>query len=237
MRGSHALAREFLAAQVAEAKGPGRAVPVHLKATMMKVSDCRASSRPRGPRFFPKTFAKYGVRPCRGRPEPETTPRAAFHGRPGQAANGAEVKASFEAELADGPGPGDGRLGQGLFTNLHVPVDFMVDASMPGHDHRTPATNMWGPGRPGRAADTPQPSCRTAAYARGVYSGRHRGSAALHGAFDPAIPWARSERAALDAAQAVRGVKYGEPTTRPSRSPNPRHLSLPGRTPRARSCW
>ncbi len=54
-----AALREFLTAQVARAKEEGVLFSVHLKATMMKVSDpivfghvVRA--------FFPKTFAKYG---------------------------------------------------------------------------------------------------------------------------------------------------------------------------------
>src|SRR5690606_26938921 len=54
-----AALREFLAAQVARAKAEGVLFSVHLKATMMKVSDpiifghvVRA--------FFPKTFAAYG---------------------------------------------------------------------------------------------------------------------------------------------------------------------------------
>ncbi len=54
-----AALREFLTAQVARAKAEGILYSVHLKATMMKVSDpiifghvVRA--------FFPKTFAKYG---------------------------------------------------------------------------------------------------------------------------------------------------------------------------------
>ncbi|MZD07945.1 NADP-dependent isocitrate dehydrogenase, partial [Streptomyces sp. SID5785] len=54
-----AALREFLTAQIAKAKAEGVLFSVHLKATMMKVSDpiifghvVRA--------FFPKTFAKYG---------------------------------------------------------------------------------------------------------------------------------------------------------------------------------
>lgn len=54
-----AALREFFAAQVARAKSEGVLFSVHLKATMMKVSDpiifghvVRA--------FFPKTFAQYG---------------------------------------------------------------------------------------------------------------------------------------------------------------------------------
>ncbi|WP_030251644.1 NADP-dependent isocitrate dehydrogenase [Streptomyces violens] len=120
--------REFLKEQVARAKAEGVLFSVHLKATMMKVSDpiifghvVRA--------FFPKTFAKYadvlagaGLTPNDGLggiwKGLETLPQ------------GEEIKASFDAELAEGPDLAMVDSHRGI-TNLHVPSDVIVDASMP----------------------------------------------------------------------------------------------------------
>ena len=107
---SVAALREFLTAQIARAKAEDVLFSLHLKATMMKVSDpiifghaVRA--------FFPKTFAAVRRDAGRGRPDPERRPR-----RHPQAAwtrcrdERARSRRPFEAELADGPAPGDGRL-------------------------------------------------------------------------------------------------------------------------------
>ena len=79
-----AALREFLTAQIARAKAEGVLFSVHLKATMMKVSDpiifghvVRA--------FFPKTFAEYGETLRRRRPDPERRSRRHPQG-PGVAA-------------------------------------------------------------------------------------------------------------------------------------------------------
>ena len=71
-----AALREFLTAQIARAKAEDVLFSVHLKATMMKVSDpiifghvVRA--------FFPKTVRRVRRRARRGRPQPRTTASAA----------------------------------------------------------------------------------------------------------------------------------------------------------------
>jgi isocitrate dehydrogenase len=131
---------EFLAAQVASAKADGVLFSVHLKATMMKVSDpvifghaVRA--------FFPDTFAKYGAELAAAGLTPNDglgSILAALAKLP----EGREIKASFDAELAAGPALAMVDSDRGI-TNLHVPSDVIVDASMPpmirigGH--------MWGP--------------------------------------------------------------------------------------------
>ncbi|MFE1450522.1 NADP-dependent isocitrate dehydrogenase [Streptomyces olivaceoviridis] len=130
----------FLAAQVARAKQEGVLFSVHLKATMMKVSDpiifghvVRA--------FFPKTFARYG----------ETLKAAGLTPNDGLGGilkglenlpEGAEIKASFEAEIAEGPALAMVDSDKGI-TNLHVPSDVIIDASMPAMIRTS--GHMWGP--------------------------------------------------------------------------------------------
>jgi isocitrate dehydrogenase len=121
----------FLKEQIAAAKAEGVLFSLHLKATMMKVSDpiifghaVRA--------FFPDTFAKYGDE--LGNPDDGLGSLLA--------GASAEVKAAFAAEMAAGPALAMVDSDRGI-TNLHVPSDVIVDASMPamirigGH--------MWGP--------------------------------------------------------------------------------------------
>ncbi|MDN3264845.1 NADP-dependent isocitrate dehydrogenase [Streptomyces sp. CSDS2] len=130
---------KFLAAQVARAKEDGVLFSVHLKATMMKVSDpiifghvVRA--------FFPKTFAKYG----------ETLKAAGLTPNDGLGGilkglenlpDGAEIKASFDAEIAEGPALAMVDSDKGI-TNLHVPSDVIIDASMPAMIRTS--GHMWG---------------------------------------------------------------------------------------------
>src|SRR5690606_11690252 len=96
-----AALREFLGEQVARAKAEGVLFSVHLKATMMKVSDpiifghvVRA--------FFPKTFAEYGETLSRAGLSPNDGLGAIFKGLD-SLPEGAKIKESFEAELNDGP--------------------------------------------------------------------------------------------------------------------------------------
>jgi isocitrate dehydrogenase len=131
---------QFLADQIATAKDDGVLFSLHLKATMMKVSDPILFGH--GVRaFFPKTFTKYGMRLADAGLFPEDGLGSIFGGLralPG----GDEIRASFDAELAEGPALAMVDSDRGI-TNLHVPSDVIVDASMPamirigGH--------MWGP--------------------------------------------------------------------------------------------
>ncbi|MGW3039928.1 NADP-dependent isocitrate dehydrogenase, partial [Kitasatospora sp. NPDC001159] len=142
-----AALNEFLAAQVARAKAEGVLFSVHLKATMMKVSDpiifghvVRA--------FFPKTFAAYGEALVAAGLNPNNGLGGILAGLDALA-NGAEIKASFEAELAEGPALAMVDSDKGI-TNLHVPSDVIVDASMPAMIRTS--GHMWGPD--GQEADT-----------------------------------------------------------------------------------
>ncbi|SOE15166.1 isocitrate dehydrogenase [Streptomyces sp. 2323.1] len=142
-----AALREFLTAQVARAKAEGVLFSVHLKATMMKVSDpiifghvVRA--------FFPKTFAQYGESLAAAGLTPNDGLGGIYKGLE-SLPNGAEIKASFDAELTEGPELAMVDSDRGI-TNLHVPSDVIVDASMPAMIRTS--GHMWGPD--GEEADT-----------------------------------------------------------------------------------
>ncbi|MFG1620623.1 NADP-dependent isocitrate dehydrogenase [Kribbella sp. NPDC049227] len=135
-----AALREFLTAQVARAKADDVLFSIHLKATMMKVSDpivfghvVRA--------FFPNTFAQYGDVLAKAGLTPNDGLGGILNGI-ASLPEGAEIKASFEAELAAGPALAMVDSDKGI-TNLHVPSDVIVDASMPAMIRTS--GHMWGP--------------------------------------------------------------------------------------------
>ncbi|MFI6394618.1 NADP-dependent isocitrate dehydrogenase [Nonomuraea sp. NPDC050547] len=166
-----AALREFLTAQIARAKAEDVLFSVHLKATMMKVSDpiifghvVRA--------FFPKTFAQYGEALAQA----GLSPNDGLGGILGGASD--EIKASFEAELAEGPALAMVDSDRGI-TNLHVPSDVIVDASMPAMIRQS--GHMWGPD--GNEADT------LAVIPDSSYAGIYQvviDDCRAHGALDPA---------------------------------------------------
>ncbi|MGW7370047.1 NADP-dependent isocitrate dehydrogenase [Streptomyces sp. NPDC054841] len=168
--------REFLTAQVARAKAEGVLFSVHLKATMMKVSDpivfghvVRA--------FFPKTFAKYGETLAAAGLTPNDGLGGIFKGLE-SLPEGAGIKASFDAELAEGPELAMVDSDRGI-TNLHVPSDVIVDASMPAMIRTS--GHMWGPD--GQEADT------LAVLPDSSYAGVYQvviDDCRANGAFDPA---------------------------------------------------
>ncbi|WP_250282467.1 MULTISPECIES: NADP-dependent isocitrate dehydrogenase [unclassified Frankia] len=170
-----AALREFLTAQIARAKAEGVLFSVHLKATMMKVSDpvifghvVRA--------FFPKTFAAYGETLAAAGLSPNDGLGAILAGL-GALPDGAAVRASFDAELADGPALAAVDSDRGI-TNLHVPSDVIVDASMPAMIRTS--GHMWGPD--GQEADT------LAVLPDSSYAGIYQvviDDCRAHGAFDP----------------------------------------------------
>ncbi|GAA3942159.1 NADP-dependent isocitrate dehydrogenase [Streptomyces gulbargensis] len=172
-----AALRTFLSEQVARAKAEGVLFSVHLKATMMKVSDpivfghvVRA--------FFPKTFAKYGEVLAGAGLSPNDGLGAVLKGLESIPHGlGEEIKASFDAELAEGPALAMVDSDKGI-TNLHVPSDVIVDASMPAMIRTS--GHMWGPD--GQEADT------LAVLPDSSYSGVYQAvidDCRAHGAFDP----------------------------------------------------
>jgi isocitrate dehydrogenase len=170
-----AALREFLTAQIARAKAEDVLFSVHLKATMMKVSDpiifghvVRA--------FFPKTFAAYGAELAAAGLSPNDGLGAILAGL-AALPNGEQIKASFDAELAEGPALAMVDSDRGI-TNLHVPSDVIVDASMPAMIRTS--GHMWGPD--GKEADT------LAVLPDSSYSGVYEAvieDCKAHGAFDP----------------------------------------------------
>ncbi|MEU7645666.1 NADP-dependent isocitrate dehydrogenase [Streptomyces huasconensis] len=171
-----AALREFLKQQVARAKSQGVLFSVHLKATMMKVSDpivfghvVRA--------FFPKTFAAYGETLAAAGLTPNDGLGGIFKGLE-SLPDGEQIKASFEAELAEGPELAMVDSDKGI-TNLHVPSDVIVDASMPAMIRTS--GHMWGPD--GEEHDT------LAVLPDSSYAGIYQvviDDCRVNGAFDPA---------------------------------------------------
>ena len=118
----------FLADQIAAAKASGILFSVHLKATMMKVSDpiifghvIRA--------FFPEVFANHGDDLTAAGLSPNDGLGAILAGLD-SVGNGDEIRSAFEAGLESGPELAMVNSDKGI-TNLHVPSDVIVDASMP----------------------------------------------------------------------------------------------------------
>jgi len=166
---------QFLAAQVARAKEEGVLFSTHLKATMMKVSDpvlfghvVRA--------YFADVFDQYG----------DQLNAAGLNGENGLAAiyagldsldNGTKIKAAFDKALAEGPALAMVNSDKGI-TNLHVPSDVIVDASMPAMIRTS--GHMWNAA--GEEQDT------LAVIPDSSYAGVYQtviDDCRAHGAFDP----------------------------------------------------
>jgi isocitrate dehydrogenase len=118
----------FLATAIAKAKDEDVLLSVHLKATMMKVSDpiifghvVRA--------YFDDVFDRYGADLAAAGLSANDGLGSILAGLDGLA-NGAEIKAAFEQGLADGARLSYVNSDRGI-TNLHVPSDVIIDASIP----------------------------------------------------------------------------------------------------------
>ena len=140
---------EFLAAQVVRAKEEGVLFSAHLKATMMKVSDPIIFGHV-VKAYFAELFDTYG----------EQLAAAGLSANNGLASilGGLEelpedvregVQAAIKKGLAEGPALAMVDSDKGI-TNLHVPSDVIVDASMPAMIRTS--GHMWGPD--GKEADT-----------------------------------------------------------------------------------
>src|SRR6266480_2126314 len=135
----------FLADQMVRAKNEGVLFSLHLKATMMKVSDPIMFGHAVRT-FFPELFAQYG--------------------------------AAVQKGLADGPALAMVDSDRGI-TNLHVPSDVIVDASMPPMIRTS--GHMWNAA--GEEEDT------LAVIPDSSYAGMYQvmiDDCRAHGAYDPA---------------------------------------------------
>ncbi|MDP9883212.1 isocitrate dehydrogenase [Sinomonas atrocyanea] len=133
---------DFLAAQVARAKEEGVLFSAHLKATMMKVSDPIIFGHV-VTAYFAELFETYGKQLAAAGLSPNNGLAAILNGLdalPEDVRDG--VKDLIQKGLTEGPALAMVDSDKGI-TNLHVPSDVIVDASMPamirigGH--------MWGP--------------------------------------------------------------------------------------------
>ncbi|MDP1819054.1 MAG: NADP-dependent isocitrate dehydrogenase [Acidimicrobiales bacterium] len=121
---------EFLTAQIADAKAQDVLFSIHLKATMMKVSDPIIFGHA-VEAFFPKVFAEHGAVLEEAGISPNDGLANLLTGievLPAQQRDA--IRAGIEAGLAEGPALAMVDSDRGI-TNLHVPSDVIVDASMP----------------------------------------------------------------------------------------------------------
>lgn len=168
---------EFLKSQIAKAKETGVLFSVHLKATMMKVSDPVLFGHVITA-FFPDTFDKFGDVLDEAGLSPVDGLGAILAGLEELDADTAEqIKSEIDRELEEGPALAMVNSDKGI-TNLHVPSDVIVDASMPAMIRI--GGKMWGPD--GQEADTlaviPD-SCYAGVYQAVIENCKE------HGKFDP----------------------------------------------------
>ncbi|MEI2820250.1 MAG: NADP-dependent isocitrate dehydrogenase [Marmoricola sp.] len=167
---------EFLTEQVARAKAEGVLFSAHLKATMMKVSDPIIFGHV-VKAFFADVFAEYGDDLAAAGLSPNNGLASIYAGLD-DLANGAEIKAAFDAGIANGPALAMVDSDRGI-TNLHVPSDVIVDASMPAMIRTS--GHMWNAA--GAEQDT------LAVLPDSSYAGIYQvviDDCRAHGAYDPA---------------------------------------------------
>jgi isocitrate dehydrogenase len=165
----------FLRNAIARAKAEGVLFSVHLKATMMKVSDPIIFGHV-VTAFFDDVFAKYGDQLADAGLSPNDGLAGILAGLD-RLDNGAEIKAAFEQAIAEGPELAMVDSDRGI-TNLHVPSDVIVDASMPAMIRTS--GHMWG--ADGQEHDT------LAVIPDSSYAGVYQTvieDCRTHGAFDP----------------------------------------------------
>lgn len=169
--------RDFFAAQIEDARQQDVLLSLHLKATMMKVSDPIIFGHAVEV-FYAGVFAKHaavfaelGVNANNGIGDVYTRIQSLPD------AQRAEIEADIEALYADRPAMAMVNSDKGI-TNLHVPSDVIIDASMPAA-LRTSGM-MWGP--TGQLQDTKfiiPDRCYAGVYQAVIDDCKE------HGAFDP----------------------------------------------------
>src|SRR5690606_7311146 len=141
--------RAFLAEQVEDARRQDVLFSVHLKATMMKVSDPIVFGHV-VETYFADVFAKHGETFRRLGVDPDEGLGALYARLEGLPADErAQVEADLRAAMERGPALAMVDSDRGI-TNLHVPSDVIIDASMAAAIRNS--GRMWGPD--GQAKDT-----------------------------------------------------------------------------------
>ncbi|MEO6511746.1 MAG: NADP-dependent isocitrate dehydrogenase, partial [Nocardioides sp.] len=168
--------RAFLAEQIVKAAADDVLFSIHLKATMMKVSDpiifghvVRA--------FLPQLFQEHGAALEAAGISPNNGLGGILSGV-ASLPDGEAIKQTIADGLAAGPRLAMVDSDRGI-TNLHVPSDVIVDASMPAMIRTS--GHMWGPD--GAAGDT------LAVIPDSSYAGIYQAvidDCREHGAYDPA---------------------------------------------------
>ncbi|MFA6299507.1 MAG: NADP-dependent isocitrate dehydrogenase, partial [Nocardioides sp.] len=170
-----AALRRFLTEQMARAKADDVLFSLHLKATMMKVSDPVIFGHA-VQAFFPTLFEQYGEQLAAAGISPNDGLGALLDAT-ASLPEGDAIRAAVQQGLAEGPAMAMVDSDKGI-TNLHVPSDVIVDASMPAMIRTS--GHMWGPD--GNEADT------LAVIPDSAYAGVYQvviDDCRAHGAFDP----------------------------------------------------
>lgn len=168
---------KFLEEQVKDAQKKGVLFSVHLKATMMKVSDPIIFGHVVKV-FFKDVFDKYAQELQKAGADPNSglgDVLSAVSEMPAAKRN--EIEAAFKSDLENGPALAMVNSDKGI-TNLHVPSDVIIDASMPAMIRTS--GKMWN--ADGKPQDT-KAVIPDSSYA-GVYS-TTIDFCKKHGAFDP----------------------------------------------------
>ena len=167
----------FLREQVRAAKEQDVLFSVHLKATMMKVSDPIIFGHVIEA-FFPEVFEQYGEQLAAAGLTSDNGLGAILSGLDALPQDVAEgVRTGIEQGMSSGPALAQVNSDKGI-TNLHVPSDVIVDASMPAMIRI--GGKMWGPD--GGEADT------LAVIPDSSYAGIYQtviDDCRAHGAYDP----------------------------------------------------
>ncbi len=172
-----AALQSFLREQIQRAKDDEVLFSLHLKATMMKVSDPIIFGHA-VQAFFPNLFAEHGETLLEAGLDPSNGLASIVSGAEKLGEKGQGILDAVKQGIADGPEMAmvDDRLG---ITNLHVPSDVIVDASMPAMIRTS--GHMWDPR--GEEADT------LAVIPDSSYAGIYQvviDDCREHGAYDPA---------------------------------------------------
>ncbi len=175
---SHQALSEFLAASIVEAKAQGILFSLHMKATMMKISDPIIFGTAVSVFFksvFDKhaqLFAELGVNPNNGLGDVYTKIESLA------AEKQAEIKADLSAVMDASAAIAMVDSDKGI-TNLHVPSDVIVDASMPAMIRAS--GKMWNSeGKPQDTLAVIPDRCYAGIYQQTIDFCKE------HGAFDPA---------------------------------------------------